>query len=246
MTRCVLIVLAICVATVALADPLVVPLKDSVPHMTTTGEAEVEVKPDQADLSLGVGQERKTADAATEATANAADAVIAAVKAQGVGAGDIRTSFSVTETFDTKKDEKDRVVSRTLRGYKAYERISVRVRDITKVGTLARILIADGANAFEGVDFSFSKAKQRRQDLDTEAMRDALVKARTYTDAIGLKLGRVLQIGEEPIAPDGEADLPSRRALPGDGAPIVVPIEPGLQTLRASVTVVWQIEGAAR
>ncbi len=241
-----LVFVGLCAATSALAEPPGVPLKDSVPHMTTTGEAEAEVRPDQADLRLGVRQERKTADAATEATAKAADTVIAAIKAQGVEPADIHTSFSVSETFDTRKDDKNQVVSRAPRGYEAYEGIAVRVRDIAKVGPLARALIAGGGDTFEGVRFTYSKARQRRQDLKTEAMRDALAKARIYTDAIGLKLGRVLQIGEEPMAPDGEADLPSRRALPGDGAPIVVPIEPGLQTLRASVTVVWQIEGAAR
>ena len=234
------------VATPALAEPPGVPLREAVPHMTTTGEAEAEVMPDQADLDLGVRQERKTADAATAATAEAATAIVAAIKAQGVEPGDIHTSFSVSETFDTKKDEKNQIISRTPRGYEAYEGIAVRVHEIGKVGPLARDLIAKGANSFEGVAFSYSKARQKHQDLDTEAMHDALVRARIYTDAIGLKLGRVLQIGQDPVVPDGEADLPSRRAPPLYGAPVFIPIEPGLQKLRSTVTVIWEIGGAAK
>ena len=234
------------VSTPASAEPPGVPLREAVPHMTTTGEAEAEVMPDQADLNLGVRQERKTADAATAATAEAAIAVVAAIKAQGVAPGDIHTSFSVSETFDTRKDEKNQIISRTPRGYEAYEGIAVRVHEIGKVGPLARDLIAKGANSFEGVAFSYSKARQKRQDLDTEAMHDALVRARIYTDAIGLKLGRVLQIGQDPTVPDGEADLPARRAPPLYGAPVFIPIEPGLQKLRSTVTVIWEIGGAAK
>lgn len=225
------------------------PLRDAVPHMTTTGEAEAEVMPDQANLNLGVRQERKSADAATEATAAAAAAVIEAIKAQGVAPGDIGTTFSLAQTFDTKRDERGLLVSNTPRGYEAHETIAVRIHDIAKVGPLARDLIAKGANSFEGVGFSYSKAKQKRQELDTEAMRGALVRARIYTDAVGLKLGRVLQIGSDPLQSrseeDGVADLPSRRAPPYAGA-VFIPTEPGLQTLRSSVTVIWEIEGIAK
>ncbi len=246
MLRHLFIVLTLGAATPTFAELPGVPLKDSVPHMTTTGKAEVEVRPDQADLRLGVRQERKTADAAADATAKAAETVIAVIAAQGIEPADIQTSFSVSETFDTSKDEKDRSLSRTPRGYEADEGISVQVRDLAKVGPLARALIAGGVNSFEGFSFTYSKARQRQQDLETEAMRNALARARIYTDAVGLKLGRVLEIGEDPVAFNGEADLPSRRALPGGAAPVVIPIEPGLQTLRSSVTVIWQIEGAAR
>ena len=247
MAKPLLVLLCLSAVTPAFAEPPGVPLRDAVPHMTVTGEAEAEVMPDQADLSLGVRRERKTADAATNATAEAATAVIAAIKGQGVALGDIHTSFSVSQMFDPKKDENDHVVGQTPRGYEAYETISVRVHDIGKVGPLARDLIAKGANSFEGVSFSYAKAKQKGRDLDTEAMRDALVQARIYAEAVGLKLGRVLQIGEDPVQAGGDqADLPSRRAPRVYAGAVVIPTEPGLQTLRSSVTVIFEIEGTAR
>ena len=244
MTRIFCILFCLACAAPALADPVDVPLKDSVPHMTTTGEASAEVMPDQAELSLGVTQERKSAEEATEAAAEAATAVIAAIKGRGVEPGDIHTSFSLSQTFDTKKDERGNIISRTPRGFEANEHIAVRLHDVAKVGPLTRDLIAKGANAFEGITFTYSKAKQKRRDLDTEAMRDALQQAKIYTDAVGLRLGRVLQIGEDPTQADGEADVPSRRAPPTAG--FTVPTEPGLLRLRETVTVIWEIEGRAR
>ena len=240
------VLLAIVVATPALAEPVGVPLKDSVPHMTTTGEASVDVVPDQADLTLAIEQERPSADEAAEATAKAAVAVIDAVKAHGVASADIQTRFSIAETFLETKNEHGIVTSRAHRGYKAREEISVRLYDTAKVGVLGRELIGKGTNLFEGVFFSFSKEKTRRRELQGAAIRDAYQEARTYTDSVGLKLGRVLQIGEDPFEPDGQADMPSRRAPPLYGVATPIPTEPGVQHLRATVRVVWEIEGTAR
>lgn len=216
--------------------------------MTIVGDAEATVVPDQADLGLGVRQERKTIDAATQATVEAATALIALAKARGVAPADIHTSFTITQVFEPKKDDKDHVVGQTLRGYVADEKIEVRVHDISNVGLLARDLLANGASTFERIGFTYSKARQKRRELDAEAMRDALAKAGIYTNAVGLKLGRVLQIGDETPTGGEEADLPARRATTGYGGPMQmpIPIEPGLQTLRETVTVIWEIEGVAR
>ena len=58
-----------CLAQTAAADPAAVPLRDSVPHITTVGGASAEVVPDQADIRLGISNERPTADAAASPTA---------------------------------------------------------------------------------------------------------------------------------------------------------------------------------
>ena len=67
------------------------PLKNSVPTITTNGVASVEVVPDIAAISLGVETERpKAADAARD-NALAAQAIVGEIKAQGIEARDIKT-----------------------------------------------------------------------------------------------------------------------------------------------------------
>lgn len=235
----------------AMADT--VTLVQSVPHITTTGVASATVVPDQADIYLGVDNERPTIAEASDATARAAGAVIDALKAQGVDAKDIRTSFTLTAVYDEERDAKGQLLKRSLRGYQANEAVTVRMHDVAKVGPLARTLIDSGANAFRGFAFSYSKERSKRRELEAEATRDALAEARIYTDAIGVKLGRPLQIGNDSQG-DGAADLPSRRAPPvfepADGnvqkaAPVMIPTEPGTQVIVASITVVWEIKGSA-
>ena len=233
---------------IAQAPPLGVPLKEAVPHITTTGFARAEIVPDQADIFLGVSSEDASAAGATEETAKAATTIIAEIKARGLDARDVKTTaFDLVSLFDEEHDPQGRVTKRTPRGFKARETLSLRVRDVTKAGGIARALIDKGANEFSGITFSSSKALLKQKDLEADAMRDALAEAKIYTDAVGLKLGRPLVIGEDGGEPNGGiADLPGRRSPPtADGqAAIVIPIEPGVQVLSATIKVVWEIRGA--
>lgn len=227
--------------TAACAEVPGVPLTDSVPHMITTGEASVEVMPDQADLSLVVSREGRTADAAADATAKEANEVIAAIKARGIEPRDIHTSFGLAPIFDARKANDD--AAGTSRGYEASEHIAVRLHDIAKAGVIARDLFAKDANYLKGVAFSFSKEAQRRRDLDAEAMRDALQQAKVYTDAIGLRLGAVLEIGQDPSMSRQTLRDPGSAASGKPTEKLLVATEPEPLHLQETVTVVWQIEG---
>ncbi len=239
-----LLPLSLACATPALADPAA--LRDSVPHITTAGQASAEVVPDQADIRLGINNELPTAEAAAAATAKQANEVVAAIKARGIDAKDIKTSFSLDAQYDSTVDAQTHLTRRTFRGYAADETVTVRVHDLSKAGSLARELIDKGANGFRGIDYSYSKEQELRRRLDGDAIKDALAAARTYTDAIDVKLGRVLQIGDESNNA-GAADLPSRRAPPlGVIVRVAIPTEPGVETINESVTVIWEIEGKAR
>ena len=224
-----------------------VPLREAVPHITTTGHADIEVIPDLADIQLGVESERPTADAATSATADAAAAVIAAIKAHGIEPRDIKTQFGIIAQYDQFTDPATHVTRQTFRAYKATETFVVRVYDVSKAGSLARDLIAKGVNSFQGIHYTYSKEVTVRRQLQSEAIRDALTAAKTYTDAVNLMLGRVLQIGDEQGGGGDAADLPSRRAPPlGGHISVAIPTEPGTETLHEDISVIWEIEGKAR
>ncbi len=99
-----------------------VPLKNSVPSITTNGVASTEVVPDIATISLGVDTERpKAADAARD-NALAAQAIVGEIKAQGIEARDIKTlSVTLSPVYDEVHDANGYVTKRTLRGYIAQQ-----------------------------------------------------------------------------------------------------------------------------
>lgn len=217
-------------------------LKNTVPSITTTGEASVEVVPNIATISLGVETERPTATDAANENARATAAIIAEIKAQGIDAKDIRTlGVTLTPVYDETADASSRVTKRTLRGYQAQNDLSVRVRQIEAAGAFARRWIEKGANNFGGVEFDYDQKEAKYDALRGEAVKDALRKANSYANGLGAQLGRVLEIGS-PSSNQGPAPRPMMmaRAAKSDAA-VAIPIEPGVQTLRVEVQVSWEL-----
>jgi uncharacterized protein YggE len=229
-------------APVAHAQPQPYPsLKDSVPSIATTGVASTDVVPDMATISIGVDTERPNAADAARENARAAQAAVGEIKAQGIEARDIKTlSITLSPVYDETTDANGRVTKRTLRGYAAHNSLSVRIKDVTKAGSLAGQLMDKGANSFEGIEFDFSQKEAKYDSLRGDAVRDALRKANSYVNGLGIKLGRVLEIATEPAGP-GSAGMSSRMLGAAPRAAAAIPVEPGVQTLRTEVQVTWEL-----
>jgi uncharacterized protein len=219
-------------------------LKDSVPAITTNGEASAEVVPDIATISLGVDTERpKAADAARE-NARAAQEIVNEIKAQGIDPKDIKTvSVTLAPDYDEVRDATGYITKRTLRGYIANNSLTVRIKDIGKAGTLAQQMLDKGANRFDGIAYQYSQKEEKIDSLRGDAVRDAMRKANSYVKAIGIRLGRVLEIASQPHAPVPVGMAPRMRAAaaPAQEAALVIPVEPGIETLRTEVQVTWEL-----
>jgi uncharacterized protein len=220
----------------------VLSLKDSVPSITTNGVASTEVVPDIATISLGVETERpKAADAALD-NARTAQAIVGEVKAQGIEAKDIKTlSVTLSPVYDEVRDASGYVTKRTLRGYAARNSLSVRVRDIEKTGILAGQLMDKGANSFEGIEFDYTQKEAKYDSLRGDAVRDALRKANSYVNGLGLKLGRVLEIATQAPYPAPAGMSPKMLGAAKRESASAVPIEPGSEVLRTEVQVTWEL-----
>ena len=134
------------------------------------------------------------------------------------------------------------VTKKQLRGYIAHNSLSVRIKDIEKAGVLAGQLLDKGANSFEGIAFDYSQKEAKYNALLGDAVRDALRKANSYVNGLGLKLGRVLVIsGQRPE--DGYsagAGAVGGYAAKREAAQ-TVPIEPGSEVLQTEVSVTWEL-----
>src|SRR5262245_35288653 len=218
-------------------------LKDSVPTITTNGEASAEAVPDIATISLGVDTERPKAADATRENARAVQAVVNEIKAQGIDAKDIKTvSVTLAPVYDEERNPNGYVTKRTLRGYRASYSLNVRIKDVAKAGSLASQMLDKGANRVDGITYEYSKKEEKYNELRADAARDALRKAKSYADALGIKLGRVLEIGTRPHeVPVPVATAPGMRAAAGQEPAVAIPIEPGVETLRAQVQVIWEL-----
>jgi uncharacterized protein len=195
--------------------------------VTVSGEASVSAIPDAATIRIGVSSQAKTARAASEANAKDMGAVVAAMKEAGIPDKDIQTSsLSLQPQYDQRR----------LVGFQVNNIVTIKLRDIGRlVGVIDRAITA-GANEMSGIEFEVSEYAKLLDQARTAAVADARRKAELYAGAASMKVGRVMAISEEgqgvprPYAPMLRA-----------GAAPATPISPGEQTLRAVVTVSFEL-----
>lgn len=198
--------------------------------VTVSGEATVSIAPDVAVIRVGVTSLGKNARAASEANAKEMTAVLAAIKGSGIAERDIQTSrLSIQPQYDPNKAGTAR-----LTGFQVTNQITIKIRDIGSLPAVLDHAIASGANEMSGIEFMVSEQSKLLDQARTEAIADARRKAELYAKAAGAKLGRVVSISDEGAAPPPRPVMQAMRA----GA---VPVAPGEQTLRANVTVSYEL-----
>ncbi len=197
--------------------------------VTVTGEASLSVAPDVAVIRIGVTSQGKTAKAASDTNAKQMTAVLAAIKADGIAERDIQTSrLSLQPQYDPNK-----AGPAHLLGFQVTNQLTVTIRDIGKLPEFLDSAVGAGANEMSGIEFVVSKQSNLLDQVRAEAIADAHRKAELYAQAAGAKIGRVVTIIDEGATPP----YPAMKALRA-GA---VPIAPGEQTLRAAVSVSYEL-----
>lgn len=222
---------ALALATL-LALPLPALAQGAPPTVTVTGEAQVSVTPDLAQIDGGVTTEAKTAREASDANNKAMAAILPALKAAGIAENDIRTSRVSLYPQSTQPRPNG---AQQIAGYRASNRVTVRIRDVAKVAAMIDALVTAGANEIGGINFMVSQESKLLDDARVKAVEDARRKAEIYAKAANIRLGAPISISE-----DG-SDRPVAARQFKAGAVAATMIAPGEETLRVSVSVSYEI-----
>jgi hypothetical protein len=201
------------------------------PALTVSGEASVSATPDEAQIEAGASSEGKTAREASDTNNTAMGKILLALKAVGIDQKDIQTSqLSLQPEYAPNRSGPSPVV-----GYRASNRVTIKLHDIVKVAGMIDTLVGAGANEIDGIAFSVSNASKLLDDARQRAIADARRKAEIYAKAAGVTLGAPLAISE--LGAPGPT--PYRRMSAALAA--ATPIAPGEQTLQITVSVSWAI-----
>jgi uncharacterized protein len=222
-------------ATIAAGALLAAPaLAQIVPPaaITVSGEATVSVPPDLALVEGGVTSEAKTAREASDSNNAAMGKVLQALKGAGIETKDLQTArLSLQPQSAPNRSGPSAIV-----GYRASNRVTIRVRDVTKVAGVIDTLVAAGANDIGGINFMVSQASKLLDEAREQAVADARRKAEIYAKAAGVTLGAPLSISEEGSA----APMAFRKMSAGMAA--AAPVAQGEETLAVTVSVSWAIK----
>ena len=203
------------------------------PAISVTGEATVSVAPDQAQIDGGVTSDAKTAREASEANNAAMGKVLLALKGAGIEEKDTQTSrLSLQPQYAP-----NRTGTSPITGYRASNRVTIRLRDVTTVADVIDVLVGAGANDIGGINFTVSQPSKHLDEAREKAVADARRKAEIFAKAAGVTLGEPISISEETGAP-----APMFRGKMAAPMAAGAPVAQGEETLSVSVNVSWAIK----
>jgi uncharacterized protein len=209
-----------------------------VPMITVSGEATVSVAPDQAQIEAGVASDAKTAREASEANNAAMSKVLLALKGAGIAEKDYQTSrLSLQPQYAPNRSGPSPIV-----GYRASNRVTVRIREVGKLASVIDVLVGAGANDIGGINFTVSNASKLLDEARERAVADARRKAEIYAKAAGVALGAPLSISEE----GAPGPVLYRAKVASAGMAVSAPVAQGEETLQVNVSVSWAIKQAGQ
>lgn len=203
-------------------------------QVTVQGEGVVQAVPDMATITLAVVSEDAKAVTALEDNSTSMSKLIVTVKGFGIDKKDVRTtSFHIQPKYVYPKDQEARLV-----GYTVTSELAITVRQTDQACKLLDALVKDGANRVGGVTYGFSNPKDLLDQAREAAVKDAKRRAEIMVKAAGQSLGTLVSITEgSAYTPRFHYAASRAESARADN----VPLEPGQQSLRVTVSTVWNV-----
>ncbi len=204
-------------------------------QITVSGSAEVLAPPDLATISAGVQTQAATAAQALEENSTVMTEVFAELEGLNVARADLQTSqLSLDPVWEQPTD--GGMGSPKIVGYQASNMVSIKVRQISTLGSVIDALGGAGANRIFGVSFEVEEPRPLLDQARSQAIADARAKAELLTKAAGVTLGPVLTIRDTPAM-----GSPGPLRAKADMA-AAAPVAEGTVTLGADVEMVFGLE----
>ena len=174
---------------------------DESPAIWVTGEGKVTIDPELAVLDLGVEVTKETVAAARDQAATAMDAVMMALKSNGVEEKDIQTrNFDIRPRYEWQEvvENGTRSSRDVLVGYRVSNRLTAKVRDLDEVSTVIDEVITAGGDSirFRDLRFTVEDVSPLLGQLREDAVTDAKAKAQHFADVSNVTLGRLIYMAE--------------------------------------------------
>lgn len=233
------LMLAAGLAAAGLATVATARAEETKPVISVTAEGEAATAPDMAVVSMTVLREAETARQALDDTNAAMNAVLEAMKGEGIAERDLQTAdFSIQPRWVYPEPKNGVQANPSIVGYQVSNTLSVRVRDLAKLGTVLDTSVTLGVNQGGNIAFTNDNPDETIDAARKEAVARAIAKARVLAEAAGVGLGKIMTISEQSYA---NPPVPMMRAEFAKAADAAVPIAAGENQYRVSVSITFEI-----
>ena len=204
-------------------------------QIAVTGEAQIQVPPSLAMISLGVTGEADQAVDAMRTVSKSMVAVIDRLHKAGLDPDDMQTQqISVSPNW-TRSGSLSGSDDRKITSFTASNTLQVRVRDLDSLGGILDQVLQAGANEFRGLQFGVADPAEVQDLIRGTAVKDAIRKAEQLAAAAAVTLGPVLSITDHG---GGGGGRPMAMEMARSSA---MPVEAGQLSFSHNVSVVFAI-----
>ncbi|MEQ8156288.1 MAG: SIMPL domain-containing protein [Clostridiaceae bacterium] len=199
--------------------------------LTVYGKGTVTVRPDQAEILIGVITEGQQLQNTQAENAKIAQQIIESIKRVGLEEKDIKTQdYSISIKYDYIDGKQ------VFKGYEVRNIFKVSIRDIRIAGLVIDTAVKNGANFVGNINFVVSETS----GYYLQALRKAVEDAQSKAMAIGNKLNIRIDLIPVKIVEQETAIGPIFAAKIIKAAEGVTPVEPGESTITASIQAIFK------
>jgi uncharacterized protein YggE len=160
--------------------------------ITVVGEGQVSSTPDIAVIYIGVEVSEFDVKVATAKATKDMNALLAALKGEGIAEKDIQTSYY--SVYVDRPYGPQGPTGEVM--YQVSNNIQVTVRDLDKVTDILGVAIEAGANNIGSVEFRLSDTGKLQSQARAKAVEKARAKAGELAELNGVAVGEVVSISE--------------------------------------------------
>jgi uncharacterized protein len=218
--------------------PTPAPAVDVSRTILVVGEGTVSIVPDRAQAIIGVETTGATVREATQESSEIMEALLEALREEGVAERDIQTSgYSVwTERngrmLEPGLDRPEETVT-----YRVNNTVRVTVVELDNLSAILDAAIDAGANSIHGISFTISDPSRLETQARIRAIANAKAKAEELADLTGVQVGQVVSVSEV-VGMGGFPMLRDAAMGMGGGAG---PISPGEMDFTLQLQVIYSI-----
>ncbi len=162
--------------------------------ISVSGTGEVYVTPDVGFITISVKTENRDPSVASDENSQKMNQVIEYIKSEGVESKDIKTTgYNINPRYEWNND----TGKRTLAGYEVNQSVSVKIRDLSKVGTIISNVTSKGANDISSLSFIVDNDEEAKAEAKAMAIADAKAKAKELEDLLGIKMVKIVSFSEQ-------------------------------------------------
>lgn len=202
---------------------------------------QIEVEPDLATVSTGVTTDAPTAVEALRRNSAEMQRLVGLIRALGIPQRDIQTARI---NLDPRYDYNNRNGERPkFLGYQASNQVTVKLRDLDRVGAVLDQMVSAGATNINGPSFSIENDVEAKATARRRALERGQAQAQDYARIAGYSGVRLLQVSEAIRSAGGREEMGNAIVVTGSrmadaAAP---PVAPGVVATGVAIALTYEM-----